>query len=90
MAMFKHKPAQRAQDISPFHVMDILAQAKQLEAQGQDIVHMEVGEPDFDTPQPIIDAGIQALKAGKTHYTPALGLPALREKLRHGIKIIIK
>ncbi|MBE9532934.1 MAG: pyridoxal phosphate-dependent aminotransferase [Proteobacteria bacterium] len=73
--------AQRAQDISPFHVMDILAQAKQLEAQGQDIIHMEVGEPDFDTPQPIIDAGIAALNAGKTHYTPALGLPELRQAI---------
>ncbi|OUR63654.1 aminotransferase [Methylophaga sp. 42_25_T18] len=73
--------AQRAQDISPFHVMDILAQARQLEAQGQDIIHMEVGEPDFETPQPIIEAGIQALIEGKTHYTPALGLPELREAI---------
>ncbi len=71
----------RASDISPFYVMDILAQAKQLEAQGRDIIHMEVGEPDFDTPKPIIDAGIAALKAGKTHYTPALGLPELREAI---------
>jgi aspartate/methionine/tyrosine aminotransferase len=81
MANSKQSIAQRAQDISPFHVMDILSQAKQLEAQGQDITHMEVGEPDFKTPQPIIDAGIQALREGKTHYTPALGLPALREKI---------
>lgn len=71
--------SQRARDISPFHVMDILAQAKLLEAQGKDIIHMEVGEPDFDTPQPIIDAGINALKSGKTHYIAALGLPELRE-----------
>lgn len=73
--------AQRAKDISPFHVMNILAQARQLEAQGKDVVHMEVGEPDFETPQPIIEAGIQALKNGKTHYTPALGLPPLREAI---------
>ena len=73
--------SQRAKQIRPFHVMDILAQAKQLEAQGKDIIHLEVGEPDFITPQPIIDAGISALKAGKTHYTAALGLPALREAL---------
>tara|TARA_R110001606_G_scaffold399222_1_gene582340 strand:+ start:78436 stop:79620 length:1185 start_codon:yes stop_codon:yes gene_type:complete len=72
---------ERAQAITPFHVMDILAQAKRLEAQGKDIIHMEVGEPDFDTPQPIIEAGIAALKAGKTHYTPALGLPELREAI---------
>ncbi len=75
------KITERSKDINPFHVMDILAQAKQLEQQGQDIIHMEVGEPDFDTPQPIIDAGIAALKSGKTHYTPALGLPDLREKI---------
>ncbi|KGM06840.1 Aspartate aminotransferase [Methylophaga thiooxydans] len=73
--------AKRAAAISPFHVMDILAQAKQLQSQGQDIIHMEVGEPDFDTPEPIVEAGIKALKAGKTHYTPALGLPELREAI---------
>jgi len=81
-----HKPdnrriTKRAEAISPFHVMDILAQAKRLEMQGKDIIHMEVGEPDFDTPQPIIEAGIAALKAGKTHYTPAFGLPELREAI---------
>ena len=73
--------AKRAAAISPFHVMDILAQAKQLQSQGRDIIHMEVGEPDFDTPEPIVEAGMKALKAGKTHYTPALGLPELREAI---------
>lgn len=70
--------AERARSISPFYVMDILAEAKRLQANGHDIIHLEVGEPDFTTAQPIIDAGIQALKEGKTHYTPALGLPELR------------
>jgi len=84
--MAKSRISQRSEDISPFHVMDILAQAKKLEAQGKDIIHMEVGEPDFDTPQPIIDAGIEALKAGKTHYTPALGLPELREAIANWYK----
>ncbi|MTI63788.1 pyridoxal phosphate-dependent aminotransferase [Methylophaga sp.] len=73
--------SKRAQAISPFHVMDILAQAKALQAQGHDIIHMEVGEPDFDTPTPIIDAGIRALQQAKTHYTPALGLPELRQAI---------
>lgn len=77
----KRRITKRAQAITPFHVMDILAQAKRLETQGKDIIHMEVGEPDFDTPQPILEAGIAALKAGKTHYTPALGLPELREAI---------
>lgn len=70
--------AARAAAVQPFRVMDILARAKALEAAGQDIVHMEVGEPDFPTPAPIIAAGQQALAAGYTHYTPATGLPELR------------
>ena len=71
-------PARRANDIEPFRVMAILARARELEAAGRDIIHMEVGEPDFATPEPIVEAGIAALRAGHTHYTPALGMPALR------------
>lgn len=83
----------RALEIEPFRVMDILAQARALEAQGRDIVHMEIGEPDFPTPEPIIAAGIEALRVGHTHYTPALGLPQLREAIaafyamRYGVTI---
>jgi len=68
-------------EIEPFHVMDLLARARALEATGRDIVHMEIGEPDFITPAPIREAAKQALNAGKTHYTPAMGLPALREAI---------
>ncbi len=71
--------AHRMADIEPFHVMDLLARAQALEATGRDIIHMEIGEPDFVTPAPIREAAKQALDAGKTHYTPAVGLPALRE-----------
>ena len=67
--------------IAPFHVMAILARAQALEAAGRDIVHLEIGEPDFATPAPIVEAGIAALRAGHTHYTGALGLPALREAI---------
>jgi aspartate/methionine/tyrosine aminotransferase len=73
--------ARRLDDIEPFRVMDILARARAMEASGRDIVHMEVGEPDFATPEPIVAAGIAALRQGLTHYTPALGLPALREAI---------
>ena len=69
--------------ISPFHVMDILARCKEMESQGRDVVHMEIGEPDFATPQPIIDAGIAALELNTTHYTSAQGLAELRKKISH-------
>ncbi|AKX94777.1 pyridoxal phosphate-dependent aminotransferase [Neomoorella thermoacetica] len=56
----------------------VLAKAKALEAQGKEIIHLEIGEPDFATPRNIIDAGIRALNEGYTHYTPAPGLPEVR------------
>jgi len=73
--------------------MALLARARELEASGRSIIHMEIGEPDFVTPQPVIDAGIRALSEGKTHYTPATGLPLLRERIadfyldRYGVKV---
>ncbi len=73
--------ADRMKDIQPFHVMALLGRARELEAQGRDIVHLEVGEPDFVTPEPICLRGAEALAAGQTHYTPAAGLPALRESI---------
>ena len=68
-------------EIEPFHVMTLLARAKALEAQGRDIVHMEIGEPDFPTPRAVCDAGIRALEHGELFYTPALGIPELREAI---------
>ncbi len=85
--------ARRNADIEPFRVMAILARAREMEAAGRDIIHMEVGEPDFPTPRPIVEAGIDALRAGHTHYTPALGLPSLRRAIaahygeRHGVML---
>jgi aspartate/methionine/tyrosine aminotransferase len=79
--------------IEPFQVMALLARAQALEAQGRDIVHMEIGEPDFPTPRPICEAGIKALAHGELFYTPALGMPALREAIagfyqtRYGVHI---
>jgi aspartate/methionine/tyrosine aminotransferase len=60
---------------------EVLARARALEAQGRDIIHMEIGEPDFDTPAYIVDAGKQALDDGYTHYTPAAGLPEVRQTI---------
>jgi len=73
--------SKRLQNVNSFHVMSLMAEAKRLDAQGHKVIHMEMGEPDFSTPQPIIDAGIAALRSGITHYTPTLGLPALREAI---------
>jgi aspartate/methionine/tyrosine aminotransferase len=73
--------ADRLKEIEPFHVMDVLARARELEAAGKSIIHMEIGEPDFVTAEGIVQAGIEALQQGHTHYTPAQGLPALRQAI---------
>ena len=71
----------RASDIRPFLVMEVLEAAQGMERNGQNVVHLEVGEPDFDTPECIKAAGFRALREGKTHYTHSLGLPELREAI---------
>jgi len=60
---------------------EVLARAKALERQGKNIIHLEIGEPDFDTPQNIKEAAVKALYAGYTHYVPAAGIPELREAI---------
>src|SRR3954451_14545086 len=62
---------------------EVLVKARALEAKGRDIVHLEIGEPDFDTPGNIIDAASDALHKGFTHYGPSPGLPQLRETIAH-------
>lgn len=69
----------RLQDIKPFIVMDVLEKAQAMERAGTSIIHLEVGEPDFDTPACIRDAAHQALDRGDTHYTHSLGIPELRQ-----------
>ncbi len=75
------KLSRRAVDIQPFQAMELLRRARELQAQGRDIIHMEVGEPDFPTPQPVIDAATRFVAGGDVHYIAALGLPALREAI---------
>src|SRR6186713_3636733 len=58
---------------------EVLVRARALEAQGRDVIHLEIGEPDFDTPSNIIDAGCDALRKGFTHYGPSAGMVELRE-----------
>jgi len=71
----------RASEIPPFIVMDILEKAQEMERDGKNIIHMEVGEPDFDTPECIKEACYKAIRDGKTHYAHSLGLIELREAI---------
>jgi (5-formylfuran-3-yl)methyl phosphate transaminase len=67
--------------VKSFMVMDVMARAEELEKAGEDIIHLEIGEPDFETPDIIREAAIEAIRSGKTHYTHALGLIELREEI---------
>ncbi len=73
--------SRKAQEISPFIVMDVLEKAQELERSGETVIHLEVGEPDFDTPECIKDAAYRAICDGRTHYTHSLGLIELREAI---------
>jgi len=68
-------------DMPPFYVMEVMERAKELERQGRSIVHLEVGEPDFPTPNCITEAAAKALREGKTYYTASVGLLELREAI---------
>ncbi|MBU2499094.1 MAG: pyridoxal phosphate-dependent aminotransferase [Proteobacteria bacterium] len=84
----------RARQIPPFIVMDVLERAQALERQGRHIIHLEVGEPDFPTPQCICDAAERAIRDGHTHYTHSLGLRELREAVcthygdKYGVNVL--
>jgi aspartate/methionine/tyrosine aminotransferase len=60
---------------------EVLARARALEAQGREIIHLEIGEPDFNTPSNIVEAGAKALRDGETHYSPSAGIPKLRQTI---------
>ena len=83
----------RTKDIKPFYVMEVLEKAKEMERRGLDVIHLEVGEPDFDTPEPVKEAARKALAQGHTHYTHSLGLLPLREAIcedyltRYGVTV---
>ncbi|WP_219704190.1 aminotransferase class I/II-fold pyridoxal phosphate-dependent enzyme [Marinomonas lutimaris] len=79
--MEKHKLATRVEQISPFQVMEVLARAKQLQSQGEDVIHLEVGEPDFVAVEAVASAGVEAIQQGKTGYTSATGLLELKRAI---------
>src|SRR5438034_629373 len=73
--------AERMSRLGTETAFEILNKARALERQGKEIIHLEIGEPDFDTPKNIIEAGVQALHKGWTHYGPSAGLPDLRQAI---------
>ncbi|HUT79374.1 MAG TPA: aminotransferase class I/II-fold pyridoxal phosphate-dependent enzyme, partial [Polyangia bacterium] len=75
------RPSTKADEMPPFLVMEVLERAKALEREGRSVIHMEVGEPDFETPEVVREAGVRALRDGHTHYTHSLGHPELREAI---------
>ncbi|MGE5254931.1 MAG: pyridoxal phosphate-dependent aminotransferase [Planctomycetaceae bacterium] len=85
--------AKKSSRIPPFIVMEVMEKAASMERKGEKIIHLEVGEPDFDTPECIKEAAIRAIREGKTHYTHSLGLVELREAIaedyrkRYGVEV---
>jgi len=75
------KLAQRMQRLGTEIAFEVLVRARALEAEGRDVIHLEIGEPDFDTPRNVIEAGCTALRDGWTHYGPSAGLPDLRQAI---------
>jgi aspartate/methionine/tyrosine aminotransferase len=87
------KVSRVGRDTPPFLVMDVLDRAKVLQREGRSVIHLEVGEPDFDTPEVVREAGMRAIRDGRTHYTHSLGHPELREAItdwmqrRYGVTV---
>src|ERR1700739_1588936 len=77
--------AQRMSRLGTETAFEVLVRAKALEKQGRSIVHLEIGEPDIDTPANVVEAGVKALRDGFTHYSRAPGLPDLREAIAHEV-----
>ncbi len=73
--------AHRLDEIEPFHVMEVIKRASEMEKAGRSVIHLSIGEPDFPTAQPVLDAAARALQDGAMRYTHATGLPALREAI---------
>lgn len=85
--------SERSSRLPPFYVMEILEKAHEMEAAGADVIHLEIGEPDFDTPEPVVEAARRALSEGRTKYTHSQGIPELREAIaehyreRYGVRV---
>src|SRR5213594_3432203 len=73
--------ARRMSRLGTETAFEVLNRARALEKQGKEIIHLEIGEPDFDTPANVVEAGVDALRKGWTHYGPSAGLPELRQAI---------
>jgi len=88
------RPSRRAREVSPFLAMEVMERAKALEAGGREVVYLCLGEPDFPTPAPVVEAAVRSLREGETLYTHSLGRIDLREEIaahyrrRYGIEIL--
>src|SRR5215469_3463786 len=84
---FELRLAERMSRLGTETAFEVLNRARELERQGQDIIHLEIGEPDFETPPNITDAAVDALHAGWTHYGPSAGYPELREAIADEVSV---
>jgi len=75
------KLAERMSVLGTETAFEVLAKARRLEAEGKDVIHLEIGEPDFATPENVVQAGVNALNTGDTHYGPSPGFPAVRDRI---------
>src|SRR5438034_7611124 len=78
---FDLRLAERMSRLGTETAFEVLNRARALEREGKDIIHLEIGEPDFDTPQNVIEAGVEAMRGGWTHYGPSAGYPDLRQAI---------
>src|SRR3979411_2547085 len=79
--MFELRLAGRMSRLGTETAFEVLTRARALEKQGKNVIHLEIGEPDFDTPPNVVEAGVDALRKGWTHYGPSAGLPQLRQTI---------
>ncbi len=84
--MFEDKFAKRVIGLGTEKAFEVLSKCKELEAQGKNVIHMQIGEPDFDTPKNIIEAGVDALRNGYTHYTPNSGMIEVKQAIVDYVK----
>src|ERR1700683_3159142 len=77
--------ARRMSRLGTETAFEVLVRARALERQGKSIIHLEIGEPDMDTPANVVEAGVNALREGFTHYGPSAGLPDLREAIANDV-----